>query len=71
MLDFFEYFLFLLDYLRQRFALLKTRFLYEMCDVVRPFHFDLVLLNLLPHISRVLNQLIQLPLILSELAFLA
>jgi hypothetical protein len=71
MLDFLEYFLFLLDNLRQRFALLKTRFLYEMCDVVRPFHFDPVLLNLLPHISRVLNQLIQLSLILSELALVA
>ncbi len=66
MLDFLQYFLFLCDYLRQSFALLETRFLYKMCDVVRPLHFNPILFYLLSHLPRVLNQLIQLALILRE-----
>ncbi len=69
MLDFLQYFLFLCDYLRQSFALLETRFLYQMCDVVRPLHFHPILFYLLSHLPRVLNQLIQLALILSEQGF--
>jgi hypothetical protein len=69
MLDFLQYFLFLCDYLRQSFALLETRFFYQMCYVVRPLHFHSILFDLLSHLPRVLNQLIQLALILSEQGF--